>query len=264
MAGTGGTSLVFVTYPAAIDTMAAPNFWVLILSLTLFMLGLDSAFAMIEAPVTVIYDAMKNPPHRAIITAALCIIGFCISLLFCTNWGFILFDAVDYYLSNYLLYLVGLLETFGVGWMFDNDRTAAMSENWQKAERINFYGFWLILAICGLIGVANESEIYGMLIFISIQFIAILPWSFITSEGSFSEWYDNVLMSSVKRISISMSKLARLEEEDPTQKLWWEDACVFYFGFTVKYLNPMILWFVILYSIKSNMESPYGGYAWYW
>lgn len=264
MAGTGGTSLVFVTYPAAIDTMTAPNFWVLILSLTLFMLGLDSAFAMIEAPVTVIYDAMKNPPHRAIITAALCIIGFCISLLFCTNWGFILFDAVDYYLSNYLLYLVGLLETFGVGWMFDNDRTAAMSENWQKAERINFYGFWLILAICGLIGVANESEIYGMLIFISIQFIVILPWSFITSEGSFSEWYDNVLMSSVKRISISMSKLARLEEEDPTQKLWWEDACVFYFGFTVKYLNPMILWFVILYSIKANMESPYGGYAWYW
>lgn len=103
-----------------------------------------------------------------------------------------------------------------------------------------------------------------MLVFITIELIVIFPWSFITCEASFNDWYDNVAMCSVKRIGFSMSKLARLEEDDPTQKLWWENGFVAYFGITVKYLNPFILWFVLLYSIIGNMSSPYGGYAWYW
>lgn len=36
--------LAFVAYPAAIETLSAPNFWTLLLATTLFTLGLDSAF----------------------------------------------------------------------------------------------------------------------------------------------------------------------------------------------------------------------------
>jgi len=51
-----GASLAFITYPTAIDTMANPNIWAIILGLTLFMLGIDSSFSAIEATSTVICD----------------------------------------------------------------------------------------------------------------------------------------------------------------------------------------------------------------
>ena len=150
---------MFITYPEAIDLMSASNFWGIILSLTLFLLGLDSAFAFIEAVSTVIYDGMsasKDPTPRPVITAFLCIFGFALSLLFCTNWGIILFDIIDHYLSNYLLFFVGILQCFGVGWCFDWDRTAAMGPKHLYASRILFWGYWVLLFFLGLIGILGE------------------------------------------------------------------------------------------------------------
>ena len=54
--GTSSIGLAFITYPTAIDTMAAPNLWAIILGLTLFTLGIDSSFSAIEATSTVICD----------------------------------------------------------------------------------------------------------------------------------------------------------------------------------------------------------------
>jgi SNF family Na+-dependent transporter len=204
-------SLVFVTYPEAIDTIKAPNFWGIILSLTLFLLGLDSAFAMVEAVSTVIYDGMKTPPHRAVITLGLCVMGFLISLLFCTNWGLILFDVFDHYLSNYLLFIVGILQCLGVGWLFDIDRTMAISENHHKSVMISTYGYWFFLFICGVAGIADYNAMYGLLAFITIEAVLVLPWSFIVCDSTFEDWWTNVCMCGVKRIGYSMSKLARLE-----------------------------------------------------
>jgi len=53
---TSSSSLAFVAFPAATETMTGSNFWAGILGLTLFMLGIDSAFSMVEAMATVIYD----------------------------------------------------------------------------------------------------------------------------------------------------------------------------------------------------------------
>lgn len=53
---TSSLGLAFIAYPAAIETLPGANFWILMLSITLFTLGIDSAFAMIEATCTVIHD----------------------------------------------------------------------------------------------------------------------------------------------------------------------------------------------------------------
>ena len=50
---TASIGLAFIAYPAAIETMPAPNFWAFILAVTLFTLGIDSAFSMLEAAATV-------------------------------------------------------------------------------------------------------------------------------------------------------------------------------------------------------------------
>jgi SNF family Na+-dependent transporter len=50
------SALAFVAYPAAAEAMNGSNFWTAILGLTLFTLGIDTAFSLVEAVATVIYD----------------------------------------------------------------------------------------------------------------------------------------------------------------------------------------------------------------
>ena len=87
--GTSSISLAFITYPTAIDTMAMPNLWAIILGMTLFSLGIDSAFCVIEALVAHIYDTKwgKQFPKKCV-ALALCVFGFIFSLPFCFNFGF--------------------------------------------------------------------------------------------------------------------------------------------------------------------------------
>lgn len=53
---TSSIGLAFIAYPTACDLMNKPNFWSILLALTLFTLGVDSAFSMVEATSTVICD----------------------------------------------------------------------------------------------------------------------------------------------------------------------------------------------------------------
>jgi SNF family Na+-dependent transporter len=106
---TSSAGLAFIAYPTAVDMMKWSNFWALLLGLVLFLLGIDSAFAMVEATATVVADlqTLRNVP-KAFIAFALNFFGFVISIPFCTNWGFVLFDVIDHYLCTYLLFLVGI------------------------------------------------------------------------------------------------------------------------------------------------------------
>ena len=121
---TSSIGLAFIAYPAAIETLPAPNLWTLILALTLFALGLDSAFSMVEATSTVISDTTigKILP-RKLVALILCSAGCCCSFVFCFNWGFTYFDTVDHYLAVYLLLLLGIMQAFGAGWIFDLQKT---------------------------------------------------------------------------------------------------------------------------------------------
>ena len=107
---TSGVSLAFFTYPTAIDNMSMPNLWAFLLGATLFLLGIDSSFSAIEASSTVICDTTwgKKMP-RMFTVFILCVIGFIGSIPFCCNWGFVLWDVVDHYLTAYLLNLIGIL-----------------------------------------------------------------------------------------------------------------------------------------------------------
>lgn len=44
----------------------------------------------------------------------------------------------------------------------------------------------------------------------------------------------------------------------------WEPAFVLYWCLTVKYINPMLLYFILMSIFKTDLEKPYGGYAAYW
>jgi len=68
-------------------------------------------------------------------------------------------------------------------------------------------------------------------------------------------------MCGVRRIAYSMSKLARTNKGE--MKVW-EPAFAFYWGFTIKYFIPCVLWFLLIGNVKADIQKPYGDYAAHW
>merc|ERR1711971_727291 len=106
--------LAFIAYPAALETLPGANFWTLMFATTLFTLGIDSSFSIVESVATVLSDTkVGSKINKTLLTALLCIIGMIGSTFFCFNWGFTLFDIVDHYLNVYVVLAMGIFESFG-------------------------------------------------------------------------------------------------------------------------------------------------------
>jgi len=111
--------LVYGTWPVVFNKLPGGIHWVRLIFFNLFLLGLDTAFAFLEAFITVLHDTIyfqKVP--RFWLAFGLSCIGFFCSLLYCTDAGFNFFDAIDFYI-NFVMILVGFFEAFGSSWAYD-------------------------------------------------------------------------------------------------------------------------------------------------
>jgi len=258
---TSSAGLAFIAYPAAIDEMPASNFWTILLGLVLFMLGIDSAFSMVEATSTVICDTPSGKKiPRMFVAFMLCFVGFLISIPFCTNWGYVLFDVIDHYLCAYLLIIVGIMQCFGVGWGFDAEMTMAKSENHAKALKFLTLSYWTWCIILPIVFVAIGKPGIGLVVNgVVMLLLAVLP-SYFIAKLPFSEWYDEIMMCGVARIGRSIVMLGR---PNPKERQSWEGGFIFYWGFLIKYAHPIILMFILV-STTANDTGGYGGYAIGW
>jgi SNF family Na+-dependent transporter len=114
----GGFSLVFGTWPVVLGTLPGGIHWVRLLFFDLFLLGLDSAFALLEGVLTVTSDTefFKDTPKWKM-SGGYCLISFLLSIMYCTDAGLNWLDVIDYYI-NFVMTLVGFFETFGAGWIY--------------------------------------------------------------------------------------------------------------------------------------------------
>merc|ERR1719284_281751 len=95
---TAGFGLVFKLYPTALGTMGGGNFFGILFFFSLFLLGIDSAFSMVEAVSTVIhdFDFMKSKGYsRQQVSGGVCVVGFILSLIYTADTGFYYLDIVD-------------------------------------------------------------------------------------------------------------------------------------------------------------------------
>lgn len=96
----------FLTYPAALVAMPGANFWAVIFFLTLLLLGISSTYPMLDVVVTFVMDRFGARVHRLIITTALVVTAFLISIMYCTEFGYYLLDGVDRWINNMTLVFV--------------------------------------------------------------------------------------------------------------------------------------------------------------
>jgi len=257
--------LAFVAYPAAIELMPGPNVWAFVLGVTLFTLGIDSSFSMLEATATVMADApaFKEMP-RKLLALILCVLGAISSIAFSFNWGFTYFDVVDHYLNVYLMLLIGVLETAGVGWVYEAEEICSKGRNMKYSVIVLTFGYWVTLAVMGPISffvIPKDKIMLGPILFWVI-FILFCAGSWFISGLPYGEWVSNVFFAGVRKLSRDMTRLSK-EIGDATQ-YWWETPFEIWWNFCIKFWCPFAIYMLLMYSFKNDTENMYGGYHMFW
>ncbi|KPL03108.1 MAG: hypothetical protein AMK75_01915 [Planctomycetes bacterium SM23_65] len=141
--------LVFTTYPDAINRLGpwAPLFGG-IFFLMLLLLGIDSAFSLIEGAATALVE--KTGVGHARITAFLCVGGFALGLLFCTNAGKQWVGWADHICNDIGLPLVMLLQCIVIGWLFGAHKLLAHI-NQDSEITIGRWWSFMIRVVCPLL-----------------------------------------------------------------------------------------------------------------
>ncbi len=111
----GGPGLTFVAYPAAIAMLptGAAAFGVLFFVM-LILLGIDSAFAVIEANLLPVQEIAGGDRRR--ISGSLCVVGFVIGIFFTTSAGMHWLFITDHIVAHYGILIAVLVESIVFGW----------------------------------------------------------------------------------------------------------------------------------------------------
>jgi len=256
---TSSVGLAFIAYPAAIETMPGANFWSLLFTLTLFTLGIDSAFAMVEGTVIVIQDSsLGKKLSKFVIALILCVFGACVSILFCFNWGYALFDCIDHYLNIYTIMLMAVLQAVGAAWYHCQDDAMATCK---ISSLVLMVGYWvMVIPMPWLQYFAfPDSSWVGLLVcwlwFILTFVVSALVACMGPNKLAFRTWYDQIFLSGVKPISNCMCALSESAWSNWSQRLfelWW--------GVSIKFVIPWALWTLLVMTVKSDIDEPYGGF----
>jgi SNF family Na+-dependent transporter len=102
-----GFSLVFGTWPVVLGSLSGGEHWVRLLFFNLFLLGINSAFGFTKGVVTVLLDTtfLQHLPKWKV-TAAVCLVGWLLSLVYATDAGLNFLDVIDFYI-NFVMLFVG-------------------------------------------------------------------------------------------------------------------------------------------------------------
>jgi hypothetical protein len=288
---TSSSGLAFIAFPAAAEEMPGSNFWIILLGLTLFTLGIDTAFSLVEAISTVVYDTEKGKAVPRKLTALfVCILGWLGSLLFCPSWGFTHFDVADRYISVYLMFILGIMQCFAAGWMFHLQKV--MTEKNKTAIMLltgTYWGTLLILAPVTVFGLgapldmnlpayeAAEKEAFlagggieddfvfkpfsmmwlGVVIFWVINLCVIMV-TFFLRKGSAQDWYQNVFFYGAYELAnlvANKSDELHTVEDGPSQSTpCWKPIFIFWWAFSIKYFIPWALLSLMMWNFKADIN----------
>ena len=118
-----GPGLAFVVYPAALATLP---FWIqgfaFLFFITLLLLGVDSAFSLLETVSTAISDKFNLSRTRS--TTIIALISFLLGIPFVTGAGLLWLDIVDHFVLQYMITFIGIIETIIIGYFFGTKKFA--------------------------------------------------------------------------------------------------------------------------------------------
>lgn len=183
--------LVFGTWPVVLGKLPGGIHWVRLFFFMLFLLGIDSAFSLLEGVMTVARDTtiFKDTPKWKV-SGVGCITGFLCSLMYATDAGLFWLDVIDFYL-NFFMLLVGFFETFSLGWVYGID---VQFEKFGTKAVVSYcvanFGA-VILASIIWFGVKNQNSIWGGFIALfGFYFVGLGVTHYLLPDPTMARWKD--------------------------------------------------------------------------
>lgn len=101
--------LSFISYPLALSQMPLGSLWGVIFFVMLVLLGIDSAFAVVEANFSALEEKFEAKSRRSIIglLCSLCFIG---GIFFTFGGGLYWLDIIDHWVANYSIAAIAYLQ----------------------------------------------------------------------------------------------------------------------------------------------------------
>ena len=166
-----GPGLAFVAFPQALSLMPFATLFSVLFFITLLTLAIDSAFALVEAVNTSIKDKTKmKKQHIALIV---CVLGFLAGIIYTTNAGLYLLDAVDHFVTSVSLIVIGILECIAVGWIFGAEKMRAYIN---KVSDFKIGTWW------------STTIMYVIPISLAIILALQLKAEFVENYGGYPDW----------------------------------------------------------------------------
>ena len=244
--------LAFVAMPTASSLVEGGWMGYGLFLFFLFITGLTQCFAYIEAFVTNVCDQTKH--NRIAVSFAVCFIGLGLSTVYTSNVGWVLHDMTEHYTTNYIVISVGLLQCVAVGWFFEYETTAAVSELHRKSLKVLTLMYWVpVVVVCFYANFAFNSLQYIGLGIISVTSVVALIASYKVSQMPFNSWYHEIAMQGVDKLSMSITSLSYPD----SKRADWMPLFETYFGFSIKYINPACLFYILMYNLRGDLWTPY-------
>lgn len=119
-----GPGLAFIVYPAALAKLPVwVTFFGGLFFVVLLLLGIDSAFSLLETVAASLSDKFSlDRPRATTITA---VISFLAGLPLATSAGIYWLDIMDHFIMAYVITVVAVLECIAVGWVWGAGNFAA-------------------------------------------------------------------------------------------------------------------------------------------
>jgi len=115
----GGQGLAFIAYPTALARLPVPQVWAIMFFFMLFLLGLDSEFALLETVLTSFYDGFPTLKRfKPILTFLLCTSCFLLSLPCMSYSGAYIFQIMDDYGGGMSVMWIAIFEVIGIMWFY--------------------------------------------------------------------------------------------------------------------------------------------------
>jgi len=112
-----GVGLAFIVFPEIINQFPAlPQFFGVLFFLSLVLAGLTSLMSITETYVAGIVDKFNISRTKAVLLGGG--LSALISLLYATKGGLFLLDNVDYYINQFGVAVLGLVEVVLIAWVF--------------------------------------------------------------------------------------------------------------------------------------------------
>jgi NSS family neurotransmitter:Na+ symporter len=138
--------LAFTTYPTAVGEFPGGHFLQCLIAIGFFLmlltLGVDSAFSIVEAVATAMYDKFRMDREKLV--RLLCIGGFLLGLIFCLGSGLWWLDITDKFINNYGLSVVALVQCVLVAWVIPRSKLKDLIDNINDRSELKIGTFWVV------------------------------------------------------------------------------------------------------------------------